>query len=142
LLLDAAESLNAELVGELEARGWPRLTRHRALVFRYLGAGIRRPAALATALDITRQSMQQLLEGLEADGLIVRSPDPADARAQQVALTDRGHELVTEAGDILAGIEHRLATELGADAVEQLRELSARLLAARATPTDGPTGSA
>jgi DNA-binding MarR family transcriptional regulator len=131
LLLDAAEALNAELVAELEARGWPRLTRHRSLVFRHLGAGVRRPAALAAALDITRQSMQQLLEGLEADGLVVRHPDPEDARAQQVALTARGRELVTEAGAILASTEQRLAAAMGADAIERLRDLSAQLLTAQ-----------
>lgn len=131
LLLDAAEALNAELVAELEARGWPRLTRHRALVFRHLGAGVRRPAALAAALDITRQSMQQLLEGLEADGLVVRHADPDDARAQQVVLTERGHGLVSEAGGILAATEDRLAAAMGGDDLAQLRELAARLLAAR-----------
>jgi DNA-binding MarR family transcriptional regulator len=137
LLLDAAESLNRELLDELGARGWPRLTRHRSLVFRYLGAGIHRPAALAAALDITRQSMQQLLEGMEADDLFVRRPDPSDARAQQVSLTPRGQALVTEAGEILAMLERRLADEMGEQAVARLRELSIRLLAVRATSVPG-----
>lgn len=136
-LLDASDRLNDQLMRRLESRGWPPLTRHRSLLFRHLGAGVDRPAGLARALDITRQSMQKLLEGLEHEGLVSRTPDPGDARAQRVAVTVRGGRMIEDAGVILRALEDELATQLGHDRVAALREIMALLIGdATVHPTD------
>jgi DNA-binding MarR family transcriptional regulator len=132
-LLDAADALNDALVGELRARGWPPLTRTRALAFRYLAAGVTRPAGLARQLDLTRQSVQKLLDGLERDGLIARRPDPDDARAQIVELTADGDRMLDEAGRVLRSLEREVEARLGRDGLTALRRLVPRV-----APTDRP----
>jgi DNA-binding MarR family transcriptional regulator len=127
-LLDASDRLNTQLMRRLEARGWPPLTRSRSLLFRHLGAGVDRPARLARALDITRQSMQKLLEGLEAEGLVSRVPDPQDARAQRVRLTAHGWRMVEDAELVLRGLEDELAARIGEDRLQALRSAMALLL--------------
>lgn len=52
--------------------------------------------ALARAISHDKTRLIPLLEGLEADGLIARTPDPADRRARIVELTSRGAGLRAE----------------------------------------------
>jgi DNA-binding MarR family transcriptional regulator len=132
-LLDAADALNDALVDELRARGWPPLTRTRALAFRHLAAGVTRPAGLARQLDLTRQSVQKLLDGLERDGLVTRRPDPDDARAQVVDLTADGTRMLEDAGRILRSLERELEARLGHDDLTTLRRLVPRI-----APADRP----
>lgn len=128
-MLEAADGLNAALVAELEALGWPRFTRTRSLAFRAIAAGVRRPAALARELDLTRQSVQKLLDGLERDGLVTRAPDPEDARAQVVEVTETGHRMLRDAGRILRRLERDLERRLGQDDLATLRRIVAAMLA-------------
>ncbi len=52
--------------------------------------GPARVTALAAADDCSQPSMTAQVHRLEADGLVARSPDPADARAALVELTADG----------------------------------------------------
>jgi DNA-binding MarR family transcriptional regulator len=45
---------------------------------------------LSTVLDVTPRNVTKLVDGLEAEGLAMRSPHPSDRRATLVGLTDRG----------------------------------------------------
>jgi DNA-binding MarR family transcriptional regulator len=129
-LLDTADWFDTALRARLAARGWPHLSRTRSLVFLHVGRGIVRPAALAREIDVSRQAVQKLLDGLEAAALIERSADPADARSQVVRLTAHGQVFVDEASAILRDLEVELADRLGPDAVTSLR----RALAAELGP--------
>lgn len=50
-------------------------------------------SALADRLLVERNTLTKVLQGLERAGLIERRPDPEDARAMRVYLTDRGRSL-------------------------------------------------
>jgi DNA-binding MarR family transcriptional regulator len=50
---------------------------------------------LTQALGTTARAVTGLVDGLETDGLVVRSPHPSDRRATLVALTDAGRELIS-----------------------------------------------
>ncbi|MFK4760271.1 MarR family winged helix-turn-helix transcriptional regulator [Microbacterium sp. ZW T5_45] len=52
--------------------------------------GGRRVGELAAASRTTQPGMTRLLGGLEGDGLVRRSPDPADSRATVVDITAEG----------------------------------------------------
>jgi DNA-binding MarR family transcriptional regulator len=52
------------------------------------------PADLAEKAGVTRATITGLLDGLERDGLVKRSPDPENRRSIQVKLTATGHQFL------------------------------------------------
>jgi len=52
------------------------------------------PSRLAERLGMTRGAITKLADRLIAKALIVRGADPADGRAQTLALTEKGRRLV------------------------------------------------
>ncbi len=81
----------------------------------------RSSADLARAVFVTRQSMNEVLRGLQARGLLDR-PDEADhGRARPVRLTPAGTELLTRASRAVAAVEERMLADLGATARDRLR---------------------
>jgi DNA-binding MarR family transcriptional regulator len=55
-----------------------------------------RSSELAHHLHIAPRSATEVIDALEAKGLVRRSPDPTDRRATLVTLTPRGTELMEE----------------------------------------------
>lgn len=55
-----------------------------------------RSSELAAHLHIAPRSATEVIDALEAKGLVQRSPDPTDRRATLVSLTSRGAELMDE----------------------------------------------
>lgn len=55
--------------------------------------GCLRPSELSEALEMERPSLTQLLDRLEAIGLVERRADPDDHRCKQVVLTPAGQEI-------------------------------------------------
>ena len=51
-----------------------------------------RSSELAQHLHIAPRSATEVVDALEAKGLVARSPDPSDRRATLVSLTDRGRD--------------------------------------------------
>ena len=70
--------------------------------------GIRFPTALARRLDIETSTMAAILKRAERDKLILRKPDPKDARGVVVELTDAGKALLPDARLALAALERKL----------------------------------
>ncbi|OYU14913.1 MAG: MarR family transcriptional regulator [Alphaproteobacteria bacterium PA4] len=97
--------------------------------------GERSPAGLATAFQVTRQTMTNTLQRLEAAGYVAIRPDPGDGRAKIVAITEAGRAMrqdcITAQLPLLAELEQILpAAELAA-LLPGLRVLRQRLDAAR-----------
>jgi DNA-binding MarR family transcriptional regulator len=65
---------------------------HGAVLARLDREGARSTSDLAAAERVRPQSMAQTVSDLEAEGLIKRRPDPADARRALIELTDEGRE--------------------------------------------------
>ena len=61
---------------------------------------------LAYLLDIRQQSLNELLQKLQADGFVERRPSPTDRRVMLVHLTEagRGAKLGDEAADYLSSL--------------------------------------
>jgi DNA-binding MarR family transcriptional regulator len=82
--------------------------------------GPQRIGALAEAVAVTAPSMTRIINALEAEGLVVREPDPEDGRAQVVAMTDDGAALLASGREIrVAALRRRLA-ELPAEERDRL----------------------
>lgn len=67
--------------------------------------GPQRPSRLADVLGISAPATSRLIETLSIAGLVIRAPDPADARATLVTLTEAGAAAVAalqDAGDRLS----------------------------------------
>jgi len=77
-----------------------------------LRAGPMRLTALAEREAVSQPAMTGLISRLEVSGLVVRSPDPSDGRAQLVALTAQGRALIEarrgRRADALAALLDRL----------------------------------
>ena len=79
---------------KLEGRG---VTVAEWVVLRELhGADALAPSRMAQRLGMTRGAITKLADRLIAKALVVRKADPADRRAQTLALTDKGRRLVPE----------------------------------------------
>lgn len=74
------------------------------------GQGSQRVGALAETVGVTAPSMTRIVNSLEAEGLVVREPDPDDGRAQAVVMTPRGRALLSSGREgKLAALRRRLA---------------------------------
>ena len=60
-------------------------------------AGPARMGAIAKRLGYSPRTLTPMVDALEAEGLLRREPDPTDRRAQRLALTRSGHELMHRA---------------------------------------------
>ena len=69
-------------------------------------------AALARRCFVTPQTMHQLLGGLEARGLIERSPHPQHGRVVQVCVTETGKQLLKKAHRLVDAVEEKMTRNL------------------------------
>jgi MarR family transcriptional regulator, transcriptional regulator for hemolysin len=91
-------------------------------------------SALAQILDVRPITLVRLLDQLEADGMVVRIPDPNDRRAHILALTAKASPLIERIGDLTRKSCDGLELGLSAAEASQLRALLRRVrstLAAR-----------
>src|SRR5215212_3928367 len=80
---------------------------------------------LADALGIDPPNATVIVDGLEAQGLVRRTPHPTDRRAKVVEATRKGKELARKADAILATPPPALSA-LAAEDLEALRRILAR----------------
>jgi DNA-binding MarR family transcriptional regulator len=69
-------------------------------------------AEVARHVGSTRQSANEMIAGLEAEGLVSRSPHPTDGRKQTLTLTGRGREKVELALPAVTAREEALEAAL------------------------------
>jgi len=102
-------------------------------VFQHIQADGSRLTDLAERAQITKQSMGYLVDHLERCGYLERRADPADRRATLICLTEHGWDEIKTALAIIAAVEQEWETQLGAQRLQQLRELLTELGAASST---------
>lgn len=76
---------------------------------------------LADAIGIKAATLTHHLNGMEADGLLTRTRDPANRRVHRVELTDRGEELFRTLAATARAFDQRLRQGLDADTVAVLQ---------------------
>lgn len=83
---------------------------------------------LAKAVVLTRSGVTRLVDGLEKDGLVMRSSCPSDKRGSFVALTDDGLARLRAAADThLQGVRELFLERLGREGREQMDALLSEL---------------
>ncbi|MGI0053221.1 MAG: MarR family winged helix-turn-helix transcriptional regulator [Thermoplasmata archaeon] len=107
-------SSHLALVEEVRAALAPKgLLLSDARALRRAAAGPTCPGALAQALDISPAAATDLVDRLEARGLVVRSADPEDRRSTRVALTPAGGRMHRWALGEVRGLFEEITRSLG-----------------------------
>src|SRR3954454_6440886 len=131
--METATTLGAQLDARLASLYWllgresgRDLSRTAGSVLTTLAEGPRRITELAVAEAVAQPTVTTLVGRLERDGLVRRAPDPADARAVLVHLTDAGRErLARRRAARAAVIDERLAALTDDDRARLLDALPA-----------------
>jgi DNA-binding MarR family transcriptional regulator len=97
-----------------------------------LVAGPKHASDLADRLKVSRQAVAQGVTALERHGYVTRVPDPADARAQLIELTDRGKQALRVMRSDALESERRWQQALGQQRLAELRDTLQTLLTAEA----------
>jgi DNA-binding MarR family transcriptional regulator len=77
-------------------------------------SGIRQ-SVLIERVGTTKQAVQQILDGLESEGVVERVPDPQDGRAKHVRYTRKGLDALSQGDRIKHEIEQRYEQKIGAE---------------------------
>jgi DNA-binding MarR family transcriptional regulator len=115
LLAKASHRFNALLVERFAARGFGEVrASHGSVLVPLFERDGRRLGDLAEASRLSKQAMTGLVKQCEADGLVLRERDPADGRAFNVRLSDRGSAFRAVAEGVLAELDAELVNSVGA----------------------------
>ena len=126
------------------AAGYDDLSRSQIAIFRYPSPDGLRPSQLAYQLQITKQSVNDLLGEMEERGYLVRAADPTDGRARVIRLTAKGRQLEAVVYDGAQSAERAIAELLGPRQFAQLRhslETVVSHISERAPRQGAPPGS-
>jgi DNA-binding MarR family transcriptional regulator len=133
-LLGAASSVHDFVESKLSTVGLsiPRL----AALQRLVEAGDSLPLGqLAERLACVKSNVTQLVDRLEADGLVARAPDPNDKRSRLAVITDAGRKARQEGARVQWEVEEQLFATLSEDDSTRLAEIIAKLKHASKTCT-------
>lgn len=83
-------------------------------------------AELARRSFVTPQTMNAIVSKLETAGMIERQPHPEHGRVLRADLTEKGRELVSEAHEVVRGVEERMLSGLDSDERTLLTDMLSR----------------
>src|SRR5665647_3160290 len=106
----------------VRAAGYDDLKPAHVGLVRYPPLARPRPSGLAHQLQLTRQSVNELLGDLEELGYVTRESDPANTRARLVRLTASGRRLEKTINSQARIAELKIAELLGSRTFSQLRD--------------------
>ncbi|MEJ7596963.1 MAG: MarR family transcriptional regulator [Kofleriaceae bacterium] len=129
LLFRVARVVNERAIARVNAEGIPLRQAHTQLFPHITTEGVRL-TVLAERLGISKQAVGQLVDDLEAQRVVERVADPADARAKLIRWTQRGHEQLRHGIAVLMTLEAELARAVGKRRLAELATTLQAILAA------------
>lgn len=117
----AHRAAEARVFESVKAAGFNDLTLAQTRIAQRLTLGGIRVTDLAEQAGVTKQTAGALVDELESNGYVARRPDPVDARARLVVLTDRGERLCATAAAEIANVEGEWRSHLGPGRYDELR---------------------
>ena len=127
LLFVAYRAMENRVFEELAAAGFGDVTPAQARVFQRIGPDGTRLSDLAEQAQITKQTAGVLVDALERAGYVTRTPDPTDARARLVRISERGETAVAAASRAVEQVEGEWADFLGPTRTAALRRTLLKL---------------
>ena len=92
--------------------------------------GPARAADIAEFFDNAPRTVTEAIDGLERDGLVVRTPDTRDRRVKQVSITDSGRRVIGETEPMRQALIDDVFGVLSVGEQAQLEDMLGRMLAA------------
>lgn len=130
LMLLAYQGFVRQLHADMETGGFDDLGRSDGVVMRLLVQQPRKVSELAPLLEISPQGTAQIVEDMEQRGYVVRRPDPDDARARRVELSERGRAAIAAARAFHRSFETILARRHGRAEIDAFRSVLESVAAA------------
>ena len=112
-LWQASRAWQAEFAAVMREAGHGWFSEARAGLLGHIPRRGIRQAALIERAGISKQAVQQLLDGLEAEAVIERLPDPQDKRGKLVHYTAAGLAALGDGDRVKLDIEHGYRERLG-----------------------------
>jgi DNA-binding MarR family transcriptional regulator len=122
LLRLAWQQIRHRIYEGVRNEGYTDLKPAHVAMFRHEGLDGRRPTKLAEQMQITKQSVNDLLRHLEEYGYIKLRQDPADTRARLIHLTARGRQFEAAVRRQAGAAEQDLAERIGGRRFKQFHE--------------------
>ncbi len=117
----AHRDVEGRVMNALAAAGYADITTAQSRLLQRLNPGGSRLTDLAEQARVTKQTAGALVDQLERGGYLHRRPDPSDARARLVTLSDKGVEVCHVAAACVATVEDRWREHLGGQRFSALR---------------------
>lgn len=127
LLFIAYRAMENEAFAALAAAGHTDVTRAQGKLLQRINENGSRITELAESAQVTKQTAGYLVDQLERAGYLERAPDPTDARARLVRLTDKAKQIRAIADRAVAEVEARWTAHLGKRRMTQLRDILTQL---------------
>ena len=120
LMFIAHRAAETQVHQALRESGFDDLTLAQVRISQRLSRNGIRVTELAEQARVTKQTAGALVDELEQNGYVARTPDPRDARARLVVLSPRGRELCAAAAAEVAKVEAQWRAHLGAQTYDRL----------------------
>ena len=121
-LWQASRAWQQAFVGAMRAAGHAWFSETRAALMGHIPRNGIRQSALIERVATTKQAVQQILDGLEAEGIVERIADPADGRGKYVRYTARGLQALRDGDRIKREIEKRYERKIGTERLAALMD--------------------
>lgn len=139
-LWQASRAWQAEFAAAMRAAGHDWFTEARAGLLGHIARSGIRQSALIERSAISKQAIQQLLDGLEAEGIVERLPDPHDGRGKLVSYTRKGLDALRDGDRVKMEIERRYVDRIGEERFTALMGALRALVAGQAAAMDEDAG--
>ena len=110
----ASRQWQARFVAAMREAGHGWFTDARANLLGHIARSGTPQSAIITRMGVSKQAVQQLIDGLVRDGILERAPDPGDSRSRIVRYTAAGAKAMRDADRIKLEIENEYRERIGA----------------------------
>ncbi|MEI9420744.1 MarR family winged helix-turn-helix transcriptional regulator [Mesorhizobium sp. Cs1299R1N1] len=139
-LWQASRAWQVEFAAAMRAAGHAWFSEARAGLLGHIPRNGTHQSALIERAATSKQAVQQLLDGLEAEGVLERLPDPRDGRGKLVRYTRKGLDALRDGDRIKLQIERGYIDRIGEQRFAALMDALRTLDAGRGDASGGAPG--
>jgi DNA-binding MarR family transcriptional regulator len=122
LLFDSTRRFQEKVLSLVNSKGYPEIRIAHLAVTRHIDVNGSRIADLAIRAGVTKQSIGEMIDQLQAMGLVTRHAAADDRRAKIVVFSHQGRKLLGVIRNAVAACERDFSDCVGGSAARQVRE--------------------